>query len=95
MDSKTAFARGFLHGITGAGLFHRLRCPGLSSEFAESQPVETATSDEYSLYMRFREEFRTRLKDRAPQHDAAAPQKDDQQENDAREAREHSHAAHH
>jgi hypothetical protein len=33
------FIRAMLHGMTGAGLFHRLRIPG-QDEFIDSRPVE-------------------------------------------------------
>ena len=41
MQEETAnIVRAFLHGITGAGLFHRLNYPGAPTEFVDSRSID-------------------------------------------------------
>jgi len=45
--------RAFLHGLTGAGLFHRLDYPGAPTEFVDSRSLdEIMASGEFDHYCR-------------------------------------------
>lgn len=62
MSNRAAFARGFLHGITGAGLFHRITYSHVPMKpFLDPRAVEQVPIGEFASYLSAAQRAKARM----------------------------------